>query len=104
MIKVKEAEVERLKNSEKIETLTRLNENLEDEKEMLREQVGNSINDLLNHRVKLENLLEKLNQTNDYLDKQTLERIQYQIENRRLMEDIGFCRAIHSNDKNELQK
>lgn len=71
---------------------------------MLKEKVGNSINDLLGYRVKMDDLAEKLSQVNDYLDKQTLERIQYQTENRRLMEDIGFCRSIHDTDKNHLER
>lgn len=101
---MREAEAERAKNSEKIEELKRLNENLEGEKEMLREKLGNSINDVLKHRAQLESLLEKLGQVTDYLDKQTLQRMQYEVENRRLMEDIGFCRALHTNDKNQLEK
>lgn len=101
-MKVREAESERSRYAEKIDELTRYNENLEAEKEMLKEKVGNSINDVLGYRVKIEEMSEKLSQVNDYLDKQTLERIQYQIENRRLMEDIGFCRAIHDNDKNHM--
>ena len=99
---MREAEAERKKNAEKIEELTKLNDNLEGEKEILKEKVGNTINDVLKNRVQLDNLMEKLNQVNDYLDKQTLERIQYQMENRRLMEDIGLCRANHDSDKNYL--
>lgn len=101
---MREAEAERKKNAEKIDELTKLNDNLEGEKEMLKEKVGNTINDVLKNRVQLDNLMEKLNQVNDYLDKQTLERIQYQMENRRLMEDIGLCRANHDSDKNYLEK
>lgn len=102
-MKVREAESERAKNAEKIDELTRHNDNLETEKEMLKEKVGNSINNVLGYRVKIEDLNEKLSQVNDYLDKQTLERIQYQIENRRLMEDIGFCRAVHNTDKDNME-
>lgn len=101
---MREAEAERKKNAEKIEELTKLNDNLEGEKEILKEKVGNTINDVLKNRVQLDNLMEKLNQVNDYLDKQTLERIQYQMENRRLMEDIGLCRANHDSDKNYLER
>lgn len=103
-MKVREAESERSQYAHKIEELTRLNENLENEKEILKEKVTDSINNVIGYRVKIEDLSEKLSQVNDYLDKQTLERIQYQIENRRLMEDIGFCRAVHNADKEHIER
>lgn len=102
-MKVREAESERGKQAHKIDELTRLNESLENEKETLKEKVGQSINNVFGYRAKIDELAEKLSQVNDYLDKQTLERIQYEIENRRLMEDIGFCRAVHTADKEHAE-